>query len=110
MTDTPLLDWSPPTPKGETFELARDGARLCAQAKRVLAFCLANDWVTLRQISEACGDPEASASARLRDLRRVGASRWSGSTSPGACMPTGCSGMPLGARETALDAYVALGR
>ncbi len=75
MSNTPLLDWQPPRPfeaKGETFDQSRDGARLGAQCKRVVDFCLCNDWVTLRQISEGAACPEASASARIRDLRRLG--------------------------------------
>jgi hypothetical protein len=72
MTATPLLDWTPPEPKGDTYDPDRDGPRLAAQARAVLEFCLAHDWVTLRALADACGAPEASVSARLRDLRRAG--------------------------------------
>ena len=48
------------------------GPRLATQARAVLEYCLAHDWVTLRALADACGAPEASVSARLRDLRRAG--------------------------------------
>jgi RIO-like serine/threonine protein kinase len=54
---------------GETFERERDGARLGAQLSAVKGFMLTHGWVTLSQISEATNAPEASVSARLRDLR-----------------------------------------
>ena len=73
MTDTPLLDWIPPfIAKGATFDGERDSERLGAQINRVLEFCLGAGWFTLRDVSTACGDPEASCSARLRDCRRMG--------------------------------------
>ena len=72
MTPTPLLDWVPPEPKGNTYDPDRDGPHLAAQARAVLEYCLAHDWVTLRALADACGAPEASVSARLRDLRRAG--------------------------------------
>ena len=37
---------------------------------RVLAFMRDGQWHSLQVISEATGDPEASVSARLRDLRK----------------------------------------
>jgi hypothetical protein len=55
---------------GKTFERDRDGARLSAQALRVFKFMSDNRWHTLREISAATGDPEASCSARLRDFRK----------------------------------------
>lgn len=59
-----------PARDGETFEAALDGARLNAQAMRVFSLMRDGVWRTLREISEATGDPEASASARIRDLRK----------------------------------------
>jgi hypothetical protein len=55
--------------QGETFDAARDGKRLSHQLEDVRRFMLLSDWVTLSEISEATGAPEASCSARLRDLR-----------------------------------------
>lgn len=49
---------------------ARDFGRITAQRARVLAFMWPGWWRTLAEISEATGDPEASVSARLRDLRK----------------------------------------
>lgn len=71
MTDTPLLDrdWRI---EGATYDPVRDGARLCAQRRRVLAYCLRMDCeLTLHEISEATGDPESSVSASLRDIRKT---------------------------------------
>lgn len=73
MNDVPLLDWVPPKPRGATFDEVRDAERLCAQAKRVLVYCLRMDCeLHLDEISQATGDPEASVSARLRDIRKAG--------------------------------------
>lgn len=55
---------------GSTFEMKRDGARLNAQLKRVRDLMLDGIWRTLEEISIATGYPEASISARLRDLRK----------------------------------------
>ena len=51
---------------------AVDRERLGRQEAAVLALMRDGAWRSLRQISEATGAPEASASARLRDLRRDG--------------------------------------
>lgn len=55
---------------GVTYDHGRDGARLTAQHERVKEFMRAGGWHTLAEIHEATGDPEASVSARLRDLRK----------------------------------------
>lgn len=55
---------------GETFDAAIDGPRLTEQLRRVIACVRDGKWRTLRQISDATGDPEASVSTRLRDLRK----------------------------------------
>ena len=55
---------------GETIEPARDHDRLRAQLHRVLNAVSDHEWRTLHQISAITGDPEASVSARLRDLRK----------------------------------------
>lgn len=67
-----LLDWTPPEPRGATYLPERDGARLSDQARRVLAVFMDHEWHTLRDISAKTGDPEASVSARKRDLCRAG--------------------------------------
>lgn len=59
-----------PTRDGSTYDHARDGQRLHAQHNRVLAFMRDEQWHTLSEIHNATGDPEASVSARLRDLRK----------------------------------------
>lgn len=64
-----LLAWEP---RGETISLERDKSRLAPQMQRVHDFVLGRGWTTLGAISEATGDPEASVSARLRDLRDMG--------------------------------------
>lgn len=55
---------------GTTYDHARDGKRLHAQHHRVLAFMRDGAWHTLEAIHKATKDPEASVSARLRDLRK----------------------------------------
>ena len=57
---------------GSTFDPARDGERLERQADRVRELMVDGQWRTLAEISAATGAPEASVSARLRDLRRDG--------------------------------------
>ena len=57
---------------GETFDRARDGARLAAQEQRVFTVMRDGAWRGLKEISALTGDPEASVSARLRGLRHEG--------------------------------------
>lgn len=59
-----------PTRDGQTYDHGRDGLRLAAQHQRVLAYMSNGRWWTLRELAQATGDPEASISARLRDLRK----------------------------------------
>lgn len=56
---------------GETYEPDLDHSRLTKQIDRVRAAMLDGQWRTLPQISEITSDPEASISARLRDLRKT---------------------------------------
>jgi hypothetical protein len=55
---------------GATYVHQRDGRRLAAQHHRVLAFIRDGEWHTLAAIARHTKDPEASVSARLRDLRK----------------------------------------
>lgn len=55
---------------GSTFDPKLDGSRLRAQLAKVRSFMFRHSWVTLAQIAEHVGAPEASCSARLRDLRK----------------------------------------
>ena len=55
---------------GETFESARDGARLTAQLDRVRLVVQDGRWRSLSQIAQESQAPVASVSARLRDLRK----------------------------------------
>lgn len=57
-------------PDGDTYTPELDRVRLGAQAQRVLDIMADGHWRTLGEISRATGDPEASCSARLRDLRK----------------------------------------
>lgn len=59
-----------PKRDGATYDHARDGERLHKQHHRVLAALRGGAWWTLRELSAHTGDPEASVSARLRDLRK----------------------------------------
>lgn len=55
---------------GETYDAERDGDRLKRQLSRVKKLMLDGRWRTLQQIADHTGDPPASVSARLRDLRK----------------------------------------
>ncbi len=54
-----------------TYDPALDSKRLGAQQQRVFDIMLDGEFRTLREIATETGDPEASISARLRDLRRL---------------------------------------
>jgi hypothetical protein len=55
---------------GVTFDQERDGKRLQAQHARVFEVMKDGMWRSLHAIARLTGDPEASISARLRDLRK----------------------------------------
>lgn len=55
---------------GVTYEAERDGVRLNKQQARVRNVMSDGQWRTLAQLSNLTGDPQASVSARLRDLRK----------------------------------------
>lgn len=58
---------------GATYDQERDGDRLGAQMKAVRDLMLSLDWgwMRLSSIAAKTGYPEASVSARLRDLRKT---------------------------------------
>lgn len=72
MNQMNLLDWTPPDSDrfGASYVRTFDYKRLNAQQRRVWDVMADGVWRTLREISAVTGDPEASISARLRDLRR----------------------------------------
>ncbi len=56
---------------GATYQPDKDQARLGAQLQRVLVVMqVGGRWRTLQEIASITGDPEASVSARIRDLRK----------------------------------------
>jgi hypothetical protein len=55
---------------GVTYDPDQDRERLGDQMCRVFDACLDGQWHTLRELSDKTGDPEASVSARLRDVRK----------------------------------------
>lgn len=55
---------------GKTFEQAHDGPRLTRQLLKVATLMGDHAWRTLAEIATEAGCSEASASARLRDLRK----------------------------------------
>jgi hypothetical protein len=59
-----------PRRDGATYDHQRDGQRLQKQHERVLALMLDSKWRTLADIAKETNAPEASVSARLRDLRK----------------------------------------
>ncbi len=76
MNDQPsLLDWQPPANHkflGSSFVPERDESRLRGQLKAVHDVMQDGRKRTLRQLADDAGCPEASASARFRDLVRLG--------------------------------------
>lgn len=73
--DTPLLNWKAPEPPhflGKTYNPERDGKRLNKQLQAVYDVLKDGKRRTLRQIADEANCPEASGSARIRDLRRLG--------------------------------------
>lgn len=60
-----LFDFS-----GDTYDRALDQVRLNAQMRRVVRLMCDGRWRTLAEIEKRTGDPQASISARLRDLRK----------------------------------------
>lgn len=69
-----LLSWTPPQIMGDrdgsTYNRGRDLSRLNNQARDVYEYMSHGDWRTLADIAHNTGHPEASVSARLRDLRK----------------------------------------
>lgn len=55
---------------GETFDPKRDGSRLAEQTKAVFSVMKDGQFRTLSSLAQMTGAPEASVSARLRDLRK----------------------------------------
>lgn len=74
MNQLELLKWTPPVILGDrdgaSFDRKRDGARLNKQAQDVFNVMADGKWHDLEQISLLTDHPEASVSARLRDLRK----------------------------------------
>ena len=56
--------------KGATYDPEQDQVRLSKQAAKVWEVLKRGQWYTLRALSIMTGAPEASVSARIRDLRR----------------------------------------
>ena len=72
-----LFSWQAPPPKsimgdrsGITYIRDRDLTRLNAQALRVYRAMEDGAWRSLEEIYIITGDPQASISARIRDLRK----------------------------------------
>ena len=55
---------------GDTYDAGQDCARLTGQLQRVYVLMQSGGWFTLAQIAKLANCSEASASARLRDLRK----------------------------------------
>lgn len=62
-----------PLPKfdGSTFNPEHDAQRLNAQYRATFALMEDGQWRTLSEIAEAVAAPQASVSARLRDMRKA---------------------------------------
>jgi hypothetical protein len=55
---------------GETYDHSRDYPRLNYQLHRVFRAMRDGQWYTLKQLATLSWSPEASVSARIRDLRK----------------------------------------
>lgn len=55
---------------GETFEKKKDGKRLQKQHITVFNIMKSGEWITLAELEELTGIPQASVSARVRELRQ----------------------------------------
>lgn len=55
---------------GSTFVESRDGSRLASQLADVRRILAGGDWFGLGEIEHITGHPQASISARIRDLRK----------------------------------------
>jgi len=55
---------------GETFSQPRDGRRLREQLEAVHALMMDGEWRSFDEIARTLGIPQASASARVRDLKK----------------------------------------
>jgi hypothetical protein len=60
-----------PDHDGATYDRTVDHVRLNAQTLRVWLALQTGHWYTLAELHLVTGDPEASISARLRDLRKA---------------------------------------
>lgn len=70
------MTWQPPLFGGVTFEAEHDETRLARQLGAVRALMVDGVWRTLAEIAAITGEPEASISARLRDLRKAKFGSW----------------------------------
>ncbi len=61
---------------GRTFVLPRDGERLKVQLNAFLTVMRDGQWHQLWELNDVTGYPEASISARLRDLRKPRFGGW----------------------------------
>lgn len=55
---------------GDSYDSNRDRSRLSLQLERVRTILGDGGWHTLPELEERLGHPQASISARLRDLRK----------------------------------------
>jgi len=70
LVDLPFDAETAPEPDGATYDPVQDRRRLAGQCLKVWAVMRDQDWRTLAELATATGSPEASVSARLRDLRK----------------------------------------
>lgn len=61
---------------GDTFDAQEDGSRLTRQLYKIRHIMARGQWHTLAQLESLTGYPQASISARLRDLRKERHGAW----------------------------------
>ena len=71
MTALPLFSFDRPRFAGADYRPERDDARLTTQLQKIYDLMADGQWRTLAQIEAATGEPGASMSAQLRNLRKI---------------------------------------
>lgn len=56
---------------GKTYERERDRKRLNTQYQRVFRHMALTGWTTLAELERVTGYPQASISARIRDMKKI---------------------------------------
>jgi predicted transcriptional regulator len=70
------VEYNGPEFDGHTYDRDEDYQRLGHQIRRVFDVMKDGAWRSLQDLTRQTGDPEASVSARIRDLRKDKFGKW----------------------------------